>query len=166
MDDGQHTSNEERMNGERVDGEHMGLCYESDVPAESGKRTLQANTRPPNAVSKGVRAVNLINSRKRDDHARAKKCKSGPFSHDGLSAEQQIAIQREADGSGNDSVEAWYRLWDILFRGTPRPDSPHLSESEFVERLRFAIQSLCDQGSVEQLLEKYTAERRGPLADL
>ncbi|KAI0129183.1 hypothetical protein BJ170DRAFT_362739 [Xylariales sp. AK1849] len=60
-----------------------------------------------------------------DEHVIARSCQPRPYSHDGTTEDQRneiaIIVTRKRPES-----ERWYGIWDVLFPGSPQPDSPYL----------------------------------------
>jgi hypothetical protein len=65
----------------------------------------------------------------RDDHIRSKSYDSqsrpAPNSLNGVSQEAKTRLSSRIDRPTN-AIQQWYFIWDTLFRGEPRPESPYL----------------------------------------
>lgn len=75
----------------------------------------------------------------KEAHMREKSCEPFQFTHPGVTLPQQKALKHiPRDVS---PAERWFYIWDILFPGEPRPDSPYVDDpmeeigSRYLKRL-------------------------------
>lgn len=76
----------------------------------------------------------------RDAHIRAATCEPlpSPPSYPGITEDQEQRIQQIAlncRGTHYTEVHRWYLIWEVLFPGSPRPDSPFLTEVPEIQRM-------------------------------
>jgi hypothetical protein len=78
------------------------------------------------------KSKDFSNPHERDEHIRARSCDlSNQPNPDGVSSESFEAL-KEIPRSLPEP-ERWFRMWDILFPGMPRPESPYVEENEYAE---------------------------------
>ena len=71
----------------------------------------------------------------RDDHIRGRNCQNlAPVDFDCVSEEQRKLLEQRVSKSKG-TVENWYTIYEILFPGAPRPNSPYI-EVVLSEQLR------------------------------
>lgn len=63
----------------------------------------------------------------RDAHIEKNTCARREFKLEGMNLEQQEALRRTSRFAGHE--ERWYQIWDILFPGEPRPESPYVDDA-------------------------------------
>ncbi|KAK1751215.1 hypothetical protein QBC47DRAFT_86231 [Echria macrotheca] len=94
----------------------------------------------------------------RDDHIVQRLCQQVHFTPQYVTADQwNLIAQRGGERGGNHELR-WYRIWDILFPGVPRPASPY-ADSEFSGRVAYATHQLLQSGEVEALISHYPADQ-------
>ncbi|KAG6357418.1 hypothetical protein INS49_013295 [Diaporthe citri] len=77
---------------------------------------------------------------RRDEHVQAATCEpsSSPFNYPGITEDEDRSIReiarntRTADYTG---VRRWFMIWDCLFPGEPRPESPFLTDVPDIQRV-------------------------------
>jgi hypothetical protein len=68
----------------------------------------------------------FVNATSRDAHAREGTCDIRSYPQfDGITDSQRGEL-KECHKRGREIAEQWYYIWDILFRGQPRPKSPYI----------------------------------------
>jgi hypothetical protein len=74
------------------------------------------------------------NEEDRDVHTRARSCEEHPVAHwEGVSEAQRRQLQKKVPAKMSEQ-EQWFTIWDIIFPGFPRPQSPYI-DSELSEEL-------------------------------
>ncbi|KAL1854060.1 hypothetical protein Daus18300_011558 [Diaporthe australafricana] len=76
----------------------------------------------------------------REAHIRAATCEHVPSlpSFPGITEDQEERIKQIAAncrGNRYTEVQRWYLIWEVLFPGEPRPDSPFLTEVPEIQRM-------------------------------
>lgn len=77
---------------------------------------------------------------RRDTHVQAATCERSPFpfNYPGITEDEEQRIRQIArDGRTNQytEVERWYKIWDVLFPGQQRPESPFLTDVPDIQRM-------------------------------
>lgn len=78
--------------------------------------------------------------RQRDAHVRARTCEPSPFPfhYPGITEDGEQRIREIARNNRTNhftEVHRWYMIWDFLFPGEPRPESPFLYDPPEIQRL-------------------------------
>lgn len=78
--------------------------------------------------------------RRRDTHVQAERCEPSPFPLDfpGITEDEEQSIRQIARNTRTTQYtefQRWYMIWDILFPGEPRPDSPFLTDVPDIQRV-------------------------------
>lgn len=76
----------------------------------------------------------------RDAHVRAEICEPSPlpFNYPGITEDEDRRIReiaRHTRTTQYNEVQRWFTIWDFLFPGEPRPDSPYLTELPEIQRV-------------------------------
>lgn len=77
---------------------------------------------------------------RRDAHVQAATCvpSSSPFNYPGITEDEEQRIREIARNTRTthyNEVQRWYMIWDFLFPGAPRPDSPFLTDVPDIQRV-------------------------------
>ncbi|KAL2132610.1 hypothetical protein VTI74DRAFT_3600 [Chaetomium olivicolor] len=97
----------------------------------------------------------------RDEHIRQRTCQSASRDpgcvdngREGLDRHQLVELRQRTSRRGLTEAERWYAIWDFIFPGAPRPDSPYIRspEDEILGITRQAIQIVCPGGNSPELL--------------
>jgi hypothetical protein len=112
---------------------HYRVCYRQTLTKISYvKQHLSRNHRTPIycPICMGV----FENEEDRDVHTRARSCEERPVAHwEGVSEAQKRQLQKKVPAKMSEK-EQWFTIWDIIFPGLPRPQSPYV-DSELSEEL-------------------------------
>jgi hypothetical protein len=83
----------------------------------------------------------LVEARQqRDAHIEERTCVSSstPPNYEGITEDQEQCIRGIARGARSNQfteVQRWFMIWDFLFPGEPRPDSPFLNDVPEIQRM-------------------------------
>jgi hypothetical protein len=109
------------------------VCYKQTLTKISYvKQHLSRNHRTPIycPVCMGV----FENEEDRDVHTRARSCEERLVAHwEGVSEAQRRRLQKKVPAKMSEE-EQWFTIWDIIFPGLPRPQSPYV-DSELSEEM-------------------------------
>jgi hypothetical protein len=112
---------------------HYRVCYRQTLTKISYvKQHLSRNHRTPIycPICMGV----FENEEDRNLHTRARSCEERPVAHwEGVSEAQKRQLQKKVPAKMLEE-EQWFTIWDIIFPGLPRPQSPYV-DSELSEEL-------------------------------
>lgn len=78
--------------------------------------------------------------RRRDAHVREETCEPSPspLNFPGITEDEEQSIRQIARNTRTtqySEVQRWFMIWDFLFPGEPRPDSPFLSDVPDIQRV-------------------------------
>lgn len=78
--------------------------------------------------------------RQRDAHVQAATCEPSPspFDYPGITEDEEQRIREIARNTRTtqySEVQRWYMIWDFLFPGAQRPDSPFLTDVPAIQRV-------------------------------
>lgn len=83
-------------------------------------------------------------------HIRRTTCEQQEFQHPGLTEYQQEQIDQIPRSAQPE--ERWYRIWDIIFPGEPRPESPYIRDP-WIEVVETHTALWAERGGPDRVLE-------------
>ncbi|KAK4448352.1 hypothetical protein QBC34DRAFT_112927 [Podospora aff. communis PSN243] len=93
----------------------------------------------------------------RDDHIKKRQCEVQEFlpNNKEITWDQKDEIETGGEdlGKGTRAERRWHKIWDILFKGHPRPASPYVTHlSELVSPV---VQSWIKKGGIRRIVGRY-----------
>ncbi|KAK8063203.1 hypothetical protein PG996_007855 [Apiospora saccharicola] len=99
----------------------------------------------------------------RDEHIVARECPQRKLPYSGVSHDQQGKIKQitSVRRSGKTDKDKWYEIWDVLFPGKERPDSPHRYQVEHEIALTIMQGGYLQTSRFQQILASHWPELPG-----
>lgn len=86
----------------------------------------------------------------KNDHIRSSTCEQQEFQHAGLTESQREQIEQIP--RSEQPEERWYKMWDIIFPGEPRPASPYIRDP-WIEVVDTHTALWAERGGPDRVLE-------------
>lgn len=105
--------------------------------------------------------------RRRDAHVQAATCvpSPSPFDYPGITEDEEQRIREIARNTRTTQyteVQRWYMIWDFLFPGAQRPDSPFLTDVPDIQRVVDWTGAIFDSDLWQELPNRpWTTDMRG-----